>query len=132
MRLLLLALTVCLGGCAAGHSVVENLPDHPPQEDLSEPNYRQIIAENIASIFPNPVPLGTLEISGVWRTDHLKGPVWATCLRMHAESAPREYAIFIQDGKIVDQRTGVIMDRHASRPNEKLQNETRKFTKIML
>jgi hypothetical protein len=110
VRSVILALTVSLGGCAAGH-IIENLPDPPLSQDLSEPNYRQIVADNIASIFPNPMPLGTLEISGVWRTNHFKGPVWATCLRIHADRAPEEYAIFIQDSKIVDQRVGVALDR---------------------
>ena len=76
-----------------------------------KPNYRQIVAENIATVFPNPAPLGTLEISGVWRTNHLNGPAWITCLKIHAENAPQEYAIFIQDGKIIDQRQGVLLDR---------------------
>ena len=110
MRVLILVLAAMLGGCAAGH-IIENLADPPPQVDLAEPNYRQIVAENIATIFPNPVPLGMLEISGIWRTNHFKGPVWTTCLKIHAENAPQEYAIFIQDGKIIDQRAGVAVDR---------------------
>jgi hypothetical protein len=110
VRVLILSLAAILGGCAAGH-VIENLADPPPQVDLAEPNYRQIVAENIATIFPNPVPLGMLEISGIWRANHFKGPVWATCLKIHAENAPQEFAIFIQDGKIVDQRAGVAVDR---------------------
>jgi hypothetical protein len=104
------ALAAILSGCAAGH-VIESLPDPATQVDLAEPNYRQIIAENIATIFPTPSPLGMLEISGIWRTNHFKGPAWATCLKIHAENAPQEYAVFIQDGKIIDQRVGVAVDR---------------------
>jgi hypothetical protein len=103
-------LTVSLGGCAAGH-IIQSLPDPPLAEDLSEPNYRQIIADNIGSVFPSPAALAPLEISGVWRTNHFKGPAWITCLRIHADSVPQEYAIFIQDGKIIDQRAGVAIDR---------------------
>jgi hypothetical protein len=108
--LILLAFTSCLGGCAAGQ-IIQNIPDAPLASDLTEPNYRQIIAENLAIVFPNPVPLGMLEISGLRRTDHLKGPAWITCLRIHADNAPQEYAIFIQDSKIIDQRAGVALDR---------------------
>ena len=57
---ILLALTFCLGGCAAGQ-VIQNIPDAPLAGDLTEPNYRQIIAENLATVFPNPVPLGCLK-----------------------------------------------------------------------
>ena len=110
MRFPILILTIFLGSCAAGH-IIENMPDANSTDDLTEPNYRQIVAENIATVFPNPAPLGTLEISGVRRTDHLKGPAWIICLKIHAENAPQEYAIFIQDGKIIDQRQGVLLDR---------------------
>jgi hypothetical protein len=64
--LILLGLTSCLGGCAAGQ-IIQNIPDAPLAGDLTEPNYRQIIAENLAIVFPNPVPLGMLEISGLRR-----------------------------------------------------------------
>jgi hypothetical protein len=111
VRSFVLVLAVSLGGCAAAHVAIENLPDPPVTEDLSEPDYRRIVADNIASIFPKPEPLGTLEISGVWRTNHFKGPVWTTCLRIHADHAPQEYAIFIQDGRIIDHRAGVALDR---------------------
>ena len=107
MRFPILILTIFLGSCAAGH-IIENMPDANSTDDLTEPNYRQIVAENIATVFPNPAPLGTLEISGVRRTDHLKGPAWITCLKIHAENAPQEYAIFIQDGKIIDQRIRAV------------------------
>jgi hypothetical protein len=110
VRFPILLLTIFLGSCAAGH-IIENMPDANSTDDLTEPNYRQIVAENIATVFPNPAPLGTLEISGVRRTDHLKGPAWITCLKIHAENAPQEYAVFIQDGKIIDQRQGVLLDR---------------------
>jgi hypothetical protein len=109
VRFCVLVVAVGLGGCAAGH-IIQNMPDPPLPEDLSEPNYRQIVADNIGSVFPSSVSLGGLEISGVRRTNHLKGLAWLTCLRIHADSAPQEYAIFIQDGKIIDQRTGVVID----------------------
>ena len=110
VRFPILILPIFLGSCAAGH-IIENMPDANSADDLTEPNYRQIVAENIAIVFPNPAPLGTLEISGVRRTNHLKGPAWITCLKIHAENAPQEYAVFIQDGKIIDQRQGVLLDR---------------------
>jgi hypothetical protein len=109
VRVLVFVLAVNLGGCAASH-IIDNFPNPPVSEELSEPNYRQIVAENIGTVFSDPRSLGALEISAVWRTNHLKGAVWATCLRIHADSAPQEYAIFIQDAKIIDQRAGVALD----------------------
>jgi hypothetical protein len=109
VRFFVLFLTVSLGGCAAGH-IIESLPDAPRPVDLSEPNYRQIVADNIGSLFANPAELGVLEISGARTVNHLRGNAWLTCLRIHADSAPQEYAVFILGDKVIDSRTGVVMD----------------------
>jgi hypothetical protein len=109
VRFCILALGVGLAGCAAGGGV-QYLPDPPLQADLSEPNYRKIVADNIGSVFPNAA-LGKLEISVARPVNHLRGPAWLTCLRMHADDTPQEYAIFILDDKIIDSRTGVAIDR---------------------
>ena len=90
MRSCIFAVGICLGGCAAGHSVIQNLPDIPQPAELSEPNYRQIVADNIGTVFPNPGELGLLEISGLrGPINHLKGEAWLTCLRIHAGDAPK-------------------------------------------
>jgi hypothetical protein len=52
-----------------------------------------------------------LEISGVRPVDHLKGPAWLTCLKLDAHGKPQDYALFIQDNKIIDSRAGVILDQ---------------------
>jgi len=120
MRSCILAVGICLAGCAAGNTVIQNLPDATviqnlpdasQSAELSEPNYRQIVADNIGTIFQNPAELGVLEISNVRQADHLQGLAWLTCLRIHAGDAPREYAVFIIGDKIVDARTGVAIDR---------------------
>jgi hypothetical protein len=108
--LLTACLAVCLAGCATGN-IVQHLPDAPPPEDLSEPNYRQIIAEGMPSIFPDQSALGALQISGVRPVNHLRGRAWIASLRTNADSTPHEYALFILDAKIIDSRAGVIIDR---------------------
>ena len=110
MRFCLLpALALALAGCAAG-GVTTTLLETQAPEDLSQPDYRRIVAENIGTIFPQTAALGALAISPVRPVDHLKGPAWLTCLRIYADSTPQEYALFIQGGNIIDQRTGVAMD----------------------
>jgi hypothetical protein len=120
VRFSVLAITICLGGCAAGHSIVQSLPEQQapqsaPQQQapqaVLEPNYRQIVANDIGTIFPNPAELGVLEISNVRPVDHFRGPAWLTCLRIHAEDAAQEYALFILDDKVIDVRVGVAIDR---------------------
>jgi hypothetical protein len=105
---LLTAAALSLAGCAAG-----GLPttlETQVTEDLSPPDYQRIVAENVGSIFPQTAALGSLEISPVRPVDHLKGSAWLTCLRIHADTTPQEYALFIQGASIIDQRTGVLMD----------------------
>ena len=109
MRFCVLALGVALAGCASG-SVTQYLSDPPPQGDLAEPNYRQIVADNIGSVFPNAA-LGMLEISGVRPVNHLRGPAWLTCIKIHADDSPQEYAVFILGDKIIDSRASVAIDR---------------------
>jgi hypothetical protein len=103
-----LAIASTLGGCSATEILHNGTLG--PAADLSEPNYRRIVADNIRTVFPNQALLGDLEISGVRLVDHLKGPAWLTCLKLDAHGHPQHYAIFIQQDKIIDSRAGVIMD----------------------
>jgi len=103
-----LALAAMLSGCSATELVQSGALG--PAPDLSQPNYQRILADNINTIFPNQPVLGDLEISGVRPVDHLKGPAWLTCLKLDSHEKPQLYAIFIQQGKIIDSRAGVIMD----------------------
>jgi hypothetical protein len=140
-----LTLVVTLAGCSASE-VLQNWTSAPATAtatapDLSQPNYRRVVGDNIRTIFPKVETLGDLEISGVRLVDHLKGPAWITCLKFHAqvdpvvgqsapnststgdpvvaESAPSStasgnpqyYAIFIQGDKIIDSRGGVVIDQ---------------------
>jgi len=100
---------VTLGGCSASEIVQSWAPG--PVADLSQPNYRRIVADNIKTVFPNQTSLGTLEISGVRPVDHLKGPAWLTCLKLDAHGNPQHYAIFIQNDKIIDTRVGILLDQ---------------------
>ena len=109
MRAHILALAMTLGGCSASE-LVQNWTA-PLVPDLSQPNYRRIVADNIKSIFPNQALLGELEISGVRMVDHLKGAAWLTCLKLDAHGTPQVYAIFIQADKIIDQRAGIVIDQ---------------------
>jgi hypothetical protein len=135
IRAYLLALTVTLGDCSAS-AVLQNWTPAPaaapsPAPDLSQPNYRRIVADNIKVLFPNSASVGDLDISGVRLVDHVKGPTWITCLkfRVHdstttenlvvaqptrsptASRTPQYYAIFIQGDKIIDSRLGVAIDQ---------------------
>jgi len=109
VRACVLGLAIVLGGCSASE-IVQNW-SNAPAADLSEPNHRRIVADNIRTLFPNKAALGEVEISGRRVVDHLKGKAWRTCLKLDARVNPQQYAIFIQDGKIIDSRASIIMDQ---------------------
>jgi hypothetical protein len=139
----LLALAVTLAGCSASE-VLQNWTPAPAAAtapDLSQPNYRRVVADNIKTIFPNSASLGDSEISAARLVDHVKGPAWITCLKFYARvipvedksapnstttgdpavaqsapsstmsGSPQYYAIFIQGDKIIDSRLSVAIDQ---------------------
>jgi hypothetical protein len=104
-----LAVALVLSGCSAGE-FAQNLPGGPVP-DLSQPNYRRIVTDNIKAIFPKQNPPGELEISGLRMVDHFQGPAWITCLKIDARGKPQLYAIFIQNDKVIDARASVVVDQ---------------------
>ena len=109
MRAYVVALAVVLGGCSASELIQNWTP--PPVADLSQPNYRRVVADNIKTVFPDFAKMGELEISGLRPVDHLKGRAWITCLRRDVEGHAQHYAIFIQGDKIIDFRSAVVIDQ---------------------
>jgi hypothetical protein len=108
VRLHVLGLALTLSGCSASE-FAQNWPTGPVP-DLSQPNYRRIVTENLKAIFPK-VPPGDMEISGLRMVDHLKGPAWITCLKIDAHGNPQHYAIFIQGDRIIDSRASIVIDQ---------------------
>jgi hypothetical protein len=109
VRVCVIGLALMLCGCSASE-IVQNW-SAAPVSDLSQPNHLRIVADNLKTLFPNGATLGNLEISGVRLVDHIKGQVWRTCLKLDAAGSPQLYAIFIQDGKVVDSRASIIIDQ---------------------
>ena len=110
-----MALLVALGGCSASEMIQDWAPTtgttSPTPAELSQPNYRRIVADNIRTVLPNIESSGDLEISGARLVDHLKGPAWLTCLKLDAHGKPQNHALFIQGDKIIDSRVGIVIDQ---------------------
>jgi hypothetical protein len=109
VRAYVLAFALTLGGCS-GSELVQNWTS-TPAPDLAQPDYRRIVASNIKTIFSAQALAGDLEISGVRLVDHLKGPAWLTCVKLDAHGKPQQYALFIQGDKIIDWRSGIVLDQ---------------------
>ena len=109
-RAYVLAVALAVGGCS-GSEIVQNWAPPASAPELAQPNHRRIVADNIKVIFPAETSLGDVEISGVRPVDHLKGAAWVTCLKVVVRGAPQHYAVFIQDGKVIDWRGGIVIDQ---------------------
>jgi hypothetical protein len=103
------ALALVLSGCSASE-LVQNWSG-PPAAELSQPDYRRLVTENIKTLLPGQAALEELVISGVRPIDHLKGPAWLTCLRREVEGHLQYFAVFIQGDKIIDFRVAVVIDQ---------------------
>jgi hypothetical protein len=118
---LLLSCGVVLGGCSGAELAQYSTPPgaaeiSQPNSEISQPNYRRIVADNIKEIFPKEMPPGEMEISPLRMVDHLKGAAWLTCLKVDSSGSLPLYAIFIQADKIIDVRVGVIKDECRKQP----------------
>jgi hypothetical protein len=104
-----------MGGCSS--EVLENwtptiaASTTPAPADLTQPNYRRVVGDNIRTVLPKIDTLGDLEISSAQLVDHLNGPAWLTCLKLDAHGKPQHHALFIQGDKIIDSRAGVLIDQ---------------------
>jgi hypothetical protein len=103
----------------------------PPQQPV--PDYRTIIAGSLKAkdeyrdgsegeigyfrirggIFAAKARLDHVEVSDAVRMvqTNFHGWVWQTCLRLNLNGRPVTYAVFISDGRVVDARSAVAVDR---------------------
>ena len=122
-RAFVLAVALAVGGCS-GSEIVQNWAPPASAPELTQPNHRRIVADNIKVIFPDQTALGDIEISGVRPVDHLKGAAWLTCLKVVVRGTPQHYAVFIQDDKIIDSRGGIVIDQCHKETYTPLQTAT--------
>jgi hypothetical protein len=117
MRAYVVMLAVVLSNCSASEIIQDWTL--APAPDLSQPDYRRIVGKCIHTILPNSGI--EMEISDVRRFHHYKGPAWLTCLKFDAgeniqyqlqqRKNIRYLAIFIQNNKIIEWRTSLVIDQ---------------------
>ena len=107
MRILPFAVALLLAGCSLSEVALA------PQHDTAgpPPNYRKLIATGLAGIAGADKRAHAMQISRARRVDSLKGPAWLVCLRANADTKPLDYAILIQEERIVDSRTAARTDQ---------------------
>jgi hypothetical protein len=109
LRVHVVVLAAVLSNCSASE-IIQNWTQ-APTPDLSQPDYRRIVAEAIDELLPGRLPIDELEISDLRLVDRLGGPAWLVCLKVDPRGNPRHLAIFIQDSKITEWRSGLVIDQ---------------------
>jgi hypothetical protein len=75
-----------------------------------DPGYNKIVANHLKNIFQNRTTYDAFAISAFRWVHSLKGWAWMTCVRFEDNGHLRTYAVFIQDGKVIDSRYAVQID----------------------
>ncbi len=76
----------------------------------ADPAYNELVANHLKTAFKNRGSYDTFDISGFRWVHSVKGWSWLTCVRFQDHGHPRTYALFIQDGAVVDGRFAVQTD----------------------
>ena len=115
VRILPGAMALLVAGCSLGDAALPSRGDDIAQPP---PNHRKLITGNLIGILGEANRGRALQISGLRRVDSFKGLAWLVCVRSEADARLLDYAVFIQDEKIVDSRLAVRSDHCEAQPFE--------------
>jgi len=102
---LLLCLTASLTACSGLAAPNEEAPPAPPV-----PNYRQLVAEKLRAAFRDYVAYDNFQIAEPRWVHSMRGWSWLICVRFEDHGRPRNYALYLQSDKFVDNRYAVESD----------------------
>src|SRR5262245_20159755 len=91
-RVSALLLALSLAGCAKFMDVMESFsPPAPRPPPEPEPPYKQIIGENIRTIFSEATAINTVSVSPAQHAEAHEGSTWRVCLKANMESPNKQY-----------------------------------------
>lgn len=101
------ALFVLVAGAAgcSGLAASDEAAPAPP-----DPAYRRDVADYLRAQFKDYLSYDTYEISEPRWVHSIHGWSWLTCIRFQDHGRRRNYALFLQSGKVVDGRYAVETD----------------------
>jgi hypothetical protein len=103
----LFTIALLVGGCSLG-SILERPASIEPD---GEPEYRKMIAEGAASLFPSMPAAATTEVSALRRSLPVQPGDWIACLRRTAAGETAFFAVFFRSHKIDTVRRAVLVDK---------------------
>jgi hypothetical protein len=102
---LYLGLCATLSGCAGLAAGNADLPLAGP-----DPSYRETVANHLKKVLKNYSLYDSFEISDPRWVNSIKGWAWLTCVRFRDQGRVRNYAIFLNGNRVVDDRFAVQTD----------------------
>ncbi len=112
---LALALLLCLAATLTACSGLAAPSEEAPAPIL-DPNYRQLVAERLRAAFKDYAAYDAFQIAEPRWVHAQQGWTWLICIRFQDHGHTRNYALFMQSGKITNNRYAVEIDGCDAQP----------------
>lgn len=103
--MLLLVAAATLVACSGFAASNEEIPPVGP-----DPNYMALVADRVRSAFKDYAAYDQFQISEPRWVHAVQGWSWVICVRFSDRGRTRNYALYLQSGKIIDSRYAVATD----------------------
>jgi hypothetical protein len=100
-----LGLYATLSGCAGLAAGNNDMPLAGP-----DPSYRETVANHLKKVLKNYSLYDAFEISDPRWVNSMKGWAWLTCVRFRDQGRVRNYALFLDGNRVVEDRFAVQTD----------------------
>src|SRR5262249_37612113 len=104
-----IGLAAMLCGCS---TTFFSAPDRPVPLEAEPADYQNVVARNLASL-KERAATGSFEISPPRKTRLAQPGDWVVCVRTTIKERPAYFAVFIDDGKVLERRVAVQIDECA-------------------
>jgi len=99
-----------LGGCS---STFFFIPDTPMPLDPGPTDYQALVARDLRNL-KDRASMGPFEIAPLRQTRLAQPGDWFACVRTTIQERPTYFAVFLQEGRVIDRRQAVLMDECAN------------------
>ena len=103
-------LPACLGLCAALNGCAGLAGDTGMPLAGPDPSYREAVADHLKRVLKNYASYDSFEISDPRWVHSIKGWTYLICVRFRDQGQVRNYALFLDGNRIVDDRFAVQTD----------------------
>jgi len=94
-------------------------PDKPVSLEAGPADYQNLVARNLATLKAQ-ASTGSFEISPPRKTRLAQPGDWVVCVKTTIKERPAYFAVFIDDGKVLERRVAVVIDECQQQPYQPL------------